>query len=147
MSENVFADEWRACLRAHYMHVVRSGDHVTEPTLRVVMHSAGFSDDELAELRVRATLHVDDVGTDFVPDLDVLTPSPITERGTGTAAESPAEPAGEAVYSIATPVETDYPLPEAVMDDTPPADELPSDEAADGEPPPDDDAPQQLRLF
>ena len=156
MSENIFADEWRDCLRAHYMHVVRNNDHVTEPTLRVVMHDAGFSESELAELRVRATMHVDDVGADFVPDLDVLNPAAPSEP-------APAgEPAGEAFYSIATPVETDYPLPDEVIDDAlltdelPPAGEALTDETLTGEAPaleapdepsPDPDAPQQLRLF
>ena len=72
MSENIFADEWVECLEAHYMHVIRIKDKVTEPSLSIVMHSAGFSDAQLGELRVRATMHVDDVGEDFVPDLDVL---------------------------------------------------------------------------
>jgi len=72
MSENVFANEWVECLEAHYMHVIRTKDKVTEPSLSIVMHSAGFSDAQLAELRVRATMHIDDVGADFVPDLEVL---------------------------------------------------------------------------
>jgi len=72
MAENIFADEWLECLEAHYMHVIRINDKVTEPSLSIVMHSAGFSDAQLAELRVRATMHVDDVGADFVPDLDIL---------------------------------------------------------------------------
>ncbi len=72
MSENIFADEWMECLEAHYTHVIRTQDRVTEPSLTIVMHSAGFSDKQLAELRVRATMHVDDVGADFVPDLSVL---------------------------------------------------------------------------
>jgi hypothetical protein len=72
MSENVFANEWVECLEAHYMHVIRTKDKVTEPSLSIVMHSAGFTDKQLAELRVRATMHVDDAGEDFVPDLEVL---------------------------------------------------------------------------
>lgn len=72
MSENIFADEWMECLEAHYTHVIRTQDRVTEPSLTIVMHSAGFTDKQLAELRVRATMHVDDVGADFVPDLSVL---------------------------------------------------------------------------
>lgn len=144
MSDNVFADEWRACLRAHYMHVVRIGDRVTEPTLRMVMHDAHFSDEELAELRVRATMHVDDVGADFVPDLNALQ---------GAPSDAPAETdeaAGEAFYSIATPVETDYPLPDEALNDLPlEAEAPPTAELPDDEPPapPDEDAPQQLRLF
>ena len=72
MAEDIFADDWAECLEAHYMHVIRTNDKVTEPSLSIVMHSAGFSDAQLAELRVRATMHVDDVGKDFVPDLEVL---------------------------------------------------------------------------
>jgi len=72
MTENIFANEWVECLEAHYMHVIRINDKVTEPSLSIVMHSAGFSDAQLAELRVRATMHVDQVSPDFVPDLNVL---------------------------------------------------------------------------
>ena len=57
MSENVFADEWHECLRAHYMHVILTNDRVTLPSLSVVMRQAGFNESELAELRVRATMH------------------------------------------------------------------------------------------
>lgn len=135
MTEDIFADEWRACLQAHYMHVVRNNDRVTEPTLRIVMHDAGFSDAELAELRVRATMHVDDVGADFVPNLDILQPSPSLTEGEESTS---GEPQAEVFYSISTPVESDYPLPE----DAP---EL----AAEDAPPDDDepDVPQQLTLF
>jgi hypothetical protein len=72
MAEDIFADDWVECLEAHYMHVIRINDKVTEPSLSIVMHSAGFSDAQLAELRVRATMHMDDVDKDFVPDLEVL---------------------------------------------------------------------------
>jgi hypothetical protein len=72
MTENIFADEWRDCLKSHYMHVIRTNDRVTELSLRIVMHQAGFSDADLAEFRVRATMHIDDIGDDFVPDLDAL---------------------------------------------------------------------------
>src|SRR4029078_7222319 len=72
MAEDIFADDWVECLEAHYMHVIRINDKVTEPSLSIVMHSAGVSDAQLAELRVRATMHVDAVDKDFVPDLEVL---------------------------------------------------------------------------
>lgn len=72
MPENVFADEWRECLEAHYMHVIRTKDRVTEPSLTVVMGQAGFNKSELAELRVRATMHIDQSGEDFVPDQEVM---------------------------------------------------------------------------
>ncbi len=54
MAENIFADEWMECLEAHYMHVIRIKDKVTEPSLSIVMHSAGFSD---AQHEVRQVEH------------------------------------------------------------------------------------------
>jgi hypothetical protein len=73
MPESIFADEWRDCLRAHYTHVIRAEDKLTERTLRGVMiHEAGFTEAELKELQVRATAHVDDAPDDFVPDLEIL---------------------------------------------------------------------------
>lgn len=47
---NIFFDEWRACLRSHYMHVVRIDDTVTEPSLRQVLFEAGFTESEITEL-------------------------------------------------------------------------------------------------
>lgn len=84
MSQNVFADEWRECLRAHYQHVIRVQDKVTEPSLTVVMHEAGFSDADLRALRLQATLRAEDVGEDFVPDMAILTPpQPLPASGEG----------------------------------------------------------------
>jgi hypothetical protein len=71
---NVFADEWRECLRAHYMHVARTNDTKTLVSLLTVMQEVGFGEEELRELRVLATAHVDDVAEDFVPDLNILQP-------------------------------------------------------------------------
>jgi len=48
---SIFFDEWQACLRAHYVHVLRAGDAVTEPTLRHVLHQTGISDEEMAALQ------------------------------------------------------------------------------------------------
>jgi hypothetical protein len=73
---SVFAEEWRDCLRAHYTYVVRNNDRTTEHTLRGVMVEAGFGEDELKQLYVLATAHVDDVGADFVPDMDVFAEEP-----------------------------------------------------------------------
>jgi hypothetical protein len=69
---SIFSQEWRDCLRAHYTYVVRMGDAGTEKTLRGVMYEAGFGEDEVKELYVLATAHVDDVGADFVPDMEVF---------------------------------------------------------------------------
>lgn len=72
MPASIFADEWRECLRAHYSYVIRADDRLTERTLRgVMMHEAGFTEAELKELQVRATMRVEDA-PDLVPDLDIL---------------------------------------------------------------------------
>jgi hypothetical protein len=73
---SVFFDEWIKSLREQYKYVIHNNDQVTLPSLTKVMHDVGFSEDELAQLRVEATMHVDVVGADYVPDLNVLdTPS------------------------------------------------------------------------
>ena len=69
---SVFFDEWLSSLRAQYQHVVRSDDVVTLPSLTEVMQQVGFGEDELRQLRLDATLHVDDVADGFVPDLAIL---------------------------------------------------------------------------
>lgn len=71
-SPNIFADDWRECLAAHYMHVIRTEDHVTRPTLTQILHDAGFNDGELNELQVRATIRAEDMPDGFVPDMDIL---------------------------------------------------------------------------
>ena len=152
MTENIFADEWLECLEAHYIHVIRIKDKVTEPSLSIVMHSAGFSDARLAELRVRATMHVDDVGSDFVPDLDVLEAYDY-QHTTPEAVEAH-------VYNIpidVVPVSTEVaPSLEVELvsrnDDVPQAEVEPEtfEDQVPIEPEPeqeDPDAPQQLSLF
>lgn len=69
---SVFFDEWLSSLRAQYQHVVRADDKITLPSLTAVMQQVGFGEGELRELRLEATLHVDDVAGDFVPDLTIL---------------------------------------------------------------------------
>ncbi|MCD4687027.1 MAG: hypothetical protein K8S97_13950 [Anaerolineae bacterium] len=52
--KGIFFDEWQACLRAHYVHVVRAEDTVTEPTLRHVLLQTGLTDDDIEALREEA---------------------------------------------------------------------------------------------
>jgi hypothetical protein len=116
-----FADDWRDCLRAHFTHVIRTEDKRTEPTLTGVLLNAGFTEAELRELKLMATLHVDNVPADFVPDLEILQPQPPPEPPVFAAVEVPA-----------------------------PVDEVPADEQdaeAEDEPPHKDDGPVQLSLF
>ena len=71
-SRSVFFDEWLSSLREQYKHVVRSDDVVTLPTLTAVMHNLGFGEEELAQLRIEATMHMDDAPDGFKPDLGIL---------------------------------------------------------------------------
>ena len=133
---NVFADEWRDCLREQYLYVVRENDHKTLVSLTQVLLDVGFTEAELRELQVIATMHVDDVAPDFVPDMDVLEPR-----------------IHPAVTAEAPPADDTAPEPE---DDMPPTyDEILEEAEAtvtEDEPEPEDepddpDSPAQLSLF
>jgi hypothetical protein len=54
MHSKVFFDEWRQCLREHYLYVVRIGDEGTERTLRQVMKRVHFTDEDLHSFRLEA---------------------------------------------------------------------------------------------
>jgi hypothetical protein len=51
---SLFFDDWQACLRAHYVYVLRAGDNVTEPTLRQVLLQTGLSEQDLQALQDEA---------------------------------------------------------------------------------------------
>jgi hypothetical protein len=87
------------------------------------MHDAGFTDTELAELRVLATLRTEDVADDFVPEAAIL--EAFEQKVEVTIA---TEPIVEEQSSEIAPVEAT----------TPPADEYYA---------PPDDTPHQLALF
>jgi hypothetical protein len=53
---SIFFEEWKAGLRAHYLHVVRINDQVTEPTLRQVLLDAGVSENEIERWYQEAVL-------------------------------------------------------------------------------------------
>jgi hypothetical protein len=53
-SDSLFFEEWRSCLHAHYLYVLRTGDTITEPTLRQVLLNTGFTEDDVAEMRAEA---------------------------------------------------------------------------------------------
>ncbi len=50
-SYNPFFNEWQECLRAHYQHVIRENDLVTEPTLHGVLLRTGFNEEQINRLR------------------------------------------------------------------------------------------------
>ncbi|MBK8023347.1 MAG: hypothetical protein IPK19_18425 [Chloroflexi bacterium] len=148
-----FADDWRECLRAHYQYVVRANDRRTLETLTRVLNQVGFEEDELSELYVRATMHVDDAAEDFTPDMTVV-------AAMVSVAASPTAPTELiAAAEAAAQVQENPPEAEAVGAEYPPVDAYPPDEAepsfaaapeaaVEGEDPPYDPAgPQQMSLF
>lgn len=53
---SIFADDWRECMIEQYKEVIRNDDRVTLKSLIVVMHDVGFTDDEMAQYRMEATM-------------------------------------------------------------------------------------------
>jgi hypothetical protein len=73
---SIFFDEWRNCLKAHYSTFVQQ-EYLPQPerkahakdALEGVLHRMGFSEDDLHDLYVRATMRVEDVPENFVPEM------------------------------------------------------------------------------
>ena len=158
-NENIFAEEWRDCLRAHYRYVVRQRDEVTMRSLVQVMHEVGFSDDDLRALYVEATLRADDLDPDFLPDLSRFQVAAMPVSAAPPASEPEPEP--ETPVELAPEAESvDDPValeasaesdeiapdasaePDAIAPETDAADD--HDEGRDAAIPP---APTQLSLF
>lgn len=71
-SQSVFHQEWLRSLREQFKRVARNDDRVTLSSLTAVMQNVGFRDEELAQLRLEATMRVDDVGEAFRADMSIL---------------------------------------------------------------------------
>ena len=67
--ESVFGNEWRRCLKEHYKYVVKKQDKRTETTLTPILQRFGFSETELKQLYIEATMRAEDMPDDFVPDM------------------------------------------------------------------------------
>lgn len=134
-----FADDWRDCLRAHYTYVVRAQDSNTIDSLTTVLHQVGFSKDEIGEMFVRATMHVDNVGKDFVPDEEFLVA--VSEAISDLTAEPPPEALVIAAEEAALEIENqpEEPVIEASVE----GEEPPPEEVVEHDP----DGPQQMSLF
>jgi hypothetical protein len=125
---SIFADAWRECLREQYKHVIRTGNATTRRTLTEVMNEVGFGEDELAQLRLEATMRAEDVPDDFVPDMNILN-----------------EPATQQPQSDFQPHPLECQCPQCVEMNMTPHDEDGQPIQADDEDDP--EAPKQLGLF
>ena len=134
---SVFSDAWRQCLREQYKTVIRENDRITRKSLDTVMSQVGFTEDELKQLIVEATMHVDDVEAEFVPELDIL-----------QADTSPQVAPDDGKTFQPHPLECQcadcMALPLAPHDDE--GQPIPADEV-DPERPDEDDSPQQMSMF
>ena len=72
MSDNrsIFYEDWRDCLRSHYMYVIHHNDKVTEPTLHKVLQTVGFSEDEIRQMAIEAKMRDVDASPDELPGLE-----------------------------------------------------------------------------
>jgi hypothetical protein len=131
--DRIFADEWRECLREQYMDVCRREDRRTGETLTRVMLQIGFTEADLSELRVRATMR--DMPADFVPDMEV---SAVELR------EPSVEEAVKTRHAVPSMPEPEILLAEDIVIDEEGLEEDSQDEPPDVEDP---DSPEQLSLF
>ena len=156
-AKSIFADEWRDCLRAHYTYVVRNNDKLTERTLRGVMFEAGFTEAELTELTVRATMRAEDMDADFVPDLEILEAASVVVPGIAVAVPQEVIEAELVEESLAlgevtimaefdaTEADAEIDMAEAAVEESE-ANDSEMDETQEDEPPVDPDI-TQLSLF
>ena len=52
--QNLFAEDWANCLRAHYAHVIHEHDDNNEKSLITVLLQTGFTEDDIQEMRAEA---------------------------------------------------------------------------------------------
>jgi hypothetical protein len=67
---NPFDDDWQDVQQAYYQHTVRSSDKSKRADIHDLMQQLGYTEDELLQLYIDATLH--DAPHDFEPDFDLL---------------------------------------------------------------------------
>jgi hypothetical protein len=149
----IFADDWRDCLREQYKYVIRQQDSRTEVTLTKVLYDVGFSEDDLAALRLEATMR--DMPDDYVPDevrsittgvdLPEVDPEPVIEATSSTL----EEPVPVHVEDETLEEEPEEEIPVTFDELVEQEETLVAAEAEADEPEADDDedSPQQMSLF
>jgi len=67
-----FRDDWHDAQEAHFQYISRVGDAHQRAAARAAMAQAGYSEEEIAQLYVAATMHQDDLPDGFVADVEVI---------------------------------------------------------------------------
>lgn len=94
---NLFEDDWRACLQAHYQHVLREQDIANEQSLVTVLIDSGFTQEQIIQMR-REVLGDEVVDTPSAVET-VIEPEPLSAEPVVIA-----EPASLAVLNPAEAV-------------------------------------------
>jgi hypothetical protein len=143
---SIFFKEWQACLRAHYQHVVRINDRITESTLRHVLLQSGLTEDDLRALGEDALAFADAAPAPSADTTaDALIEEPASELDVTLSDQSVEEPDDTAEEVPGDVVYDDYGevYEAADAEDDARADDD-SDEFDDTPPP---DSARQLSLF
>ncbi len=161
-NQSVFADEWRTCLREHYKYTVQhdSNPRNLESLKAVLLRPNGsqppiFTESELRELYIEATMRAEDMPDGFVPEemLEAIQEQMAAEIAEQAVPETSA-PTDQRTYQ---PHPLECQCPQCVEINLFPHDDegqpLSADEVAEleerqaYEQPDDEDSPQQLTLF
>ena len=90
-SENLFEQDWRDCLRAHYVHVIRERDLVNEESLITVLRQTGFTDDDISAIRSETAAALGWDMQEVVAEVEAEVETPASEEPPATPPESPAD--------------------------------------------------------
>jgi hypothetical protein len=149
---NLFQDEWRACLHAHYIHVLSEQDSNNEKSLITVLLDTGFTKDQIEAIRrdilpPEEEIEVEAVEMTEAEMIEVVSIEPTVEVAAEITTEIQSEPLAEPVEMI------DVSASEEVIDlgpAWPPADlmnDIAEPEKPKDEPPPAPPKLSQLSLF
>ena len=92
---NIFEEEWRDCLRAHYFHVIKERDTNNEVSLISVLIQTGFTEDDIAAMRAEVLAELD-----WTPDEP---PIESAETAGGEPAEDPVAAQPEPLVQATEP--------------------------------------------
>lgn len=168
MKHSIFFNDWQACLRAHYVHVIRTDDAVTEPTLRHVLLQTGLTDTDLDAIANEAR-DLGDLPPDTPFDASAVEPESVSPSDDDAPVEMFAAIAAIEDATTVDEPDADEPDPDLLYDDAPTPDangeieggydeselddgeiddsEIDDSEIDADEPPPYEPPSQQLSLF
>jgi len=138
--QKIFADDWREALEAHYRDVVRRNDQQAEETLKGILNSVGFTDDDLRQMKLEATMRAEDLQGNFVPQLDVDVGQTSGTLQPGIDLSDQEEPGEVAQITAENAAQAE---PEELLKPSEP--EASEDDEINSED--DEDSPQQMSLF